>query len=311
MRNPFAGETPASPRSRTDVAGIVSGPAAAKAMRRLVQKTVSHTKLQPDRHLGLSAEERIQEALLQRKERLRLREQEALSAFFEKDIAVPPLPADVTLERMEVWEKQRLALHYLPREKMGEIQEERGRQVVKVRDLDAWVKRPNYFHVEVARLERNILDLRGGWMLVDTRPKPMHQGGDQMYEDDFLGPVLAELTKIGVLDGVSRQDRPATRFHISMRDLMVQEALSPIAQLYGIDSDFLDLPKQIEFNLLGNMHYPEWGMTDCDEFFDDKYYQGFGNFIGGSSASGGLSYIFPAKDGTQSGKIGFRFIVRF
>jgi len=67
----------------------------------------------------------------------------------------------------------------------------------------------------------------------------------------------------------------------------------------------------IEFNILGNIHHPEWGESNCSEWFSDQYKAGLRRLLGGDSDFGGLAYVYSDDPVNRHGGIGFRALGRF
>ncbi len=230
---------------------------------------------------------------------LRKQEEQILFAFFEKKITVPPLPSDVTLDKMKTWERQGFKLHYLPQEDMK-----------KNKHLQAWKKQPNYTqYLEASKLPADLMILKEGWALVDTRQKPTYDNGNQMYQHDILAPVLAELRK----NIIQNFKHPSSRFNLSSDELENPEVLNAFAEAYGVKPNQITIQKSIEFNVLGNIHHPEWGKppSNCSEWFSDLYDSGQYRLDSGNSDGGGLSYVSMSSRDSRHGGIGFRALVRF
>jgi len=182
-------------------------------------------------------------------------EKRQLEAFFGRPIGVPPLPDEITPERIEKWKEQRLELHYLPPIDMG-----------AEKNLKKW-RQPNYKSVRIEK--ENPTMLPGCWVLIDARQKPLFDRGDQMYEDDddFLGPVLENLREKGL---ISKFKHAQSRFNVLPKDLRQPEVIAAIAQACGLKPEQLSLPRMIEANILGNIHHPEWRRRNaCSERLTD------------------------------------------
>ena len=225
-------------------------------------------------------------------------EKKRLREFFGQEINVPPLPAEITPERLKDWQEKGLELHYLPPENM-----------TQEREIAGW-KKPDYKYINPSKLPPDATKLPGCWVLVDSRQKPEYQSGDQMYVNDFLGPVLQELRNKGLIE---KFRHPQSRFYISPRELEKPEVIAAIAKAYGLKPEQLSLQREIEFNVLGNLHHPEWGMppSNCSEWFSDLYDAGRRRLFGGDSDYGGRAYVpWYAPDDRRDG-IGCRFLGRF
>ncbi|HWQ99944.1 MAG TPA: AAA family ATPase [Candidatus Methylomirabilis sp.] len=224
-----------------------------------------------------------------------LREQESrkLSAFFEKTIDVPPLPAEITPDRLENWEKLGLELHYFPAEDM-----------TNDRKLKAWTKKPNgWFYDQIAngQLPSSATQLPEGWFVVDGRKKPAYTNGDQIYDNDPLAPVLAELNLRGLIAS-------KTRFSLHPTDFDRPEVMQALAEAIDLDPDQCTPTEEIVWNVLANIHHPEWGMTDTYEWQKESMTSGERLLSGGSSFGGATDV--DARDRADD-DVGFRPLGRF
>jgi hypothetical protein len=68
------------------------------------------------------------------------------------------------------------------------------------------------------------------------------------------------------------------------------------------------LPKYLEFNLLGNLHHPEWGETNTWEWFEDEI-KGGDRLDGGNSSYGGLAGVGDSFPAYSNDGFGFRPLV--
>ena len=224
-------------------------------------------------------------------------EQQKLREFFGRDIAVPPLPEGITVEQIKAWEAQHLKLHYLPLIDMSK------------EDIEGWIK-PDFKYLTESDLPKDAMLLPGSWLLVDERPKPKYESGNQQYDNDtdFLGPVLEELRQKGLIQSFKH---PGSRFYISPQELENPAVIEAIARAYNLKPEQITLPRMIEFNVLGNIHHPDWGKTDCSEWFSDQYKAGLGRLDGGFSDSGGLACVCSGDPDDRSDDVGFRVLGRF
>ena len=226
-------------------------------------------------------------------------EKQKLQAFFGRDIDVPPLPEGITGVKIEAWEKQHLKLHYLPLIDMAEETK-----------LEHWIK-PDFQYITESDLPKDAMLLPGSWLLVDERPKPTYENGNQQYDNDtdFLGPVLEELRQKGLIQSF---EHPGSRFYISPQELENPAVIEAIARAYNLKPEQITLPRMIEFNILGNIHHPEWGESNCSEWFSDQYKAGLERLSGGFSDVGGLAFVRSRGPvGRRFGYIGFRALGRF
>jgi len=224
-------------------------------------------------------------------------EQQKLHDFFGRDIAVPPLPEGITVEQIKAWEAQHLKLHYLPLIDMSK------------EDIEGWIK-PDFQHLTESDLPKDAMLLPGSWLLVDERPKPAFESGNQQYDNDtdFLGPVLQELRDKDLIQAFKH---PGSRFNISPQELENPAVIEAIARAYNLKPEQITLPRMIEFNILGNIHHPEWGESNCSEWFSDQHKAGLGRLRGGRSGLGGLACVLSDDPDYRLDVIGFRALGRF
>ncbi|HEU0050600.1 MAG TPA: hypothetical protein VFQ60_00900 [Patescibacteria group bacterium] len=249
------------------------------------------------------------------------RESQALRRFFGKEIPVPAIPKQATRERILEWRQLGFELHYLPPISLAEIKRDPEGKILEVKPIDfpGWKKKPgarytpdhdgiDFFHdVEFGYLDPSALELPGAWILVDTREKPNYDHGEQMYANDPFAPALEELRKEKIVKDFKIK---GSRFNLSYWELEKTEVLQAFADalnLRTISGLTIGIPRAIEFNILGNIHYPQWGKGNTNESFSDRGASGC--LRGGRSNFGGLSYItwFSSRDPD----VGFRVIGRF
>lgn len=263
----------------------------------------------------------IEKILVIRK--LILCEQASNKRFFgEAYEHVPPPPKEATLERISEWKEQGFELKYIPAICLIDIEEDPPGVITQVKardDIPNWKKKPTGFfdRIQSKNLTKAAGNLPGGWILVDTRPKPNYDNGTQMYEHDPLAPALAELNRKGIITQMSYNGGTAlsreSRFGLSPNELAKPEVRQAFADVLHLDPSQLSLQSALIFNILGNRDYPEWGETDTSEWFGDTYGVGVGSrrLFGGSSGVGGLSVVNSCDLGLRSVSIGFRLLGRF
>ncbi|HEU0051235.1 MAG TPA: hypothetical protein VFQ60_04250 [Patescibacteria group bacterium] len=256
------------------------------------------------------------------------RERLTLRKFFGKEIHVPPLPPEITAEKIKAWEALNLHLHYLPPEEMAEIKRDDNGTIIDVQPkiFPGWKKKPGagdslidlFDYIKDGRLLPKAAQLPGAWVLIDSRQKPaLNKRDNQMYANDFLGSVLEELNKKGIIKQSSRNVPLAanSRFGISAHELNQTQVKKAFAQAIGIPEEYISLPKAIEFNVLGNIYYPEWGETNTIEWLEDRFKEPVlknnKSLRGGFAVSGGLSYIDSSDSDNRNCGTGFRVIARF
>jgi len=236
-----------------------------------------------------------------------LMKQEAakLKAFFGESITVPPLPREITPERIKNWETMGFELHYLPPMDMTEDA-----------DFPGWEKKPeHWFYEEIANgtLPKDATLLPGAWVLVDGRQKPDYaKKGAQMYDHDPLAPVLEDLNRRGLIsqtayDRTTKLDAKS-RFGLSPADFTKPEVMNAFAKALDLKPGQASLTEAIVWNVLANIHHPEWGTTNTAEWQKETLRSG-GRLISGYSDHGGASYVSWLV--RPHGNVGFRPLGRF
>ena len=302
LENPFE---PPKKRLKDDaeLIGKFLGRAAEEEMRKIMAKE----KRKPDETEPDWTPIRLSDKEKARVESLNtpLMKQEAatLKAFFGESITVPPLPREITPERIKNWERMGFELHYLPPIDMTEDA-----------DFPGWEKKPHsWFYEEIANgtLPKDATMLPGAWVLVDGRQKPAYAEGAQMYDHDPLAPVLEDLNRRGLIsqsdyDGTKLD--PRSRFGLSPADFEKPEVMNAFAKALDLKPGQASLTEAIVWNVLANIHHPEWGTTNTVEW--QKETPGSGRrLISGSSDDGGASHV--DWHGRPSGSVGFRPLGRF
>ena len=233
-----------------------------------------------------------------------LMKQEAakLSAFFGESITVPPLPREITPERIKNWERLGFELHYLPPMDMTEDA-----------DFPGWEKKPrSRFYEEIAagRIAKDATLLPGAWVLVDGRQKPSYAKGAQMYDHDPLAPVLEDLNRRGLISqrNWTKKLDAKSRFGLSPEDFTKPEVMNAFAEALDLKPGQASLTETIVWNVLANIHHPEWGTTDTSEWQKETRGSG-GRLVSGGSDLGGASDVL--WHGRPSEYVGFRPLGRF
>lgn len=233
----------------------------------------------------------------------RQEESKKLSAFFEKEIEVPLLPAAITPERIKNWEQLGLELHYLPAENM-----------TKDRELKAWKNKPgDWFYEQIAQgtIPATATELPEAWFVIDGRQKPAYNKGSQMYEHDPLASALEELNIRGIISQTNFFEimiDHKSRFGLSPADFDKPEVIKAIARALDLDPNQTSLPETMVWNLMANIHHPEWGTTNTYEWLKERYRSGE-RLISGGSSRGGASSV--GWSGEPDAGTGFRPLGRF
>jgi len=177
--------------------------------------------------------------------------------------------------------------------------------------LKNWIK-PDFQYITESDLPKDAMKLPGCWVLADAREKPEYTDGNQMYKDDedFLGPVLEGLRSEGLIGQFKHSQ---SRFNISPKEMEIPEVIAAIAEACGLEPEQISVPRMIEFNILGNIHHPEWGKppSNCGEWFSDKYAANQGRLFAGFSDFGGFAGVNWRNAVSRYDNAGFRFLGRF
>lgn len=225
----------------------------------------------------------------------------ALKSFFGKEIKVvePPKALFQTLEQLNRLGIRRFEPHYLPQLTLKEEDNFPGWKV----EPEKWF----WERVKDGSIEKEAATLQEGWYLVDGRVKPNYNNGKQMYEDDYLGPMIEELRRVGKI-----QDYPYvpehSRFGVSPKEIegVILPEFAKTIKIEGV----VRSKRYIEFNVWGNMFYPQWGETNTWEWFADKYEDAH-RLFGGHSDHGGLACVFCCWSGNRDDLTGFSPVVAF
>jgi len=230
-------------------------------------------------------------------------ERRKLKEFFGQEILVPPLPAEITPERLKKWQEQGFELHYFPDIEMKQDA-----------DFPLWKKKPmDWFYDEIKKgnIEQSAMRLPGCWVLMEARQKPAYDQGNQMYANDPFAKTLAELRKQGLIQQYEPVKNPQSRFGISAEELENPQVKQALAKVLGVKPEQISCPRAIEFNFFGNAFHPELGDTTTWEWFSDLYDKGRRRLRGGHRAYGGLSDVNWGNPVGRGEDRGFRSLVRF
>ncbi len=251
--------------------------------------------------MGAETTVHIQSINYLRPEQYAAGEQVILSKFFGKEIIVSPPPQELTdamLKAREIGWTQAEA-HFLPNIKFE-----------KNSNFPGWIIKPSdwfWERIKEKELEEETTSLNGVWVIVDGSQKPEYQTGSKMYENDPFLNLLKGLresgkikTEVPWLKDISWN----SRFAISYDE--IQDSVNPtIANLLGVESKQVRLPRAIESNFLSNLYHPEFGETYSWEWCQDKFADGL-PLLWGRSNNGGLG-TFDGTATIRHGKhIGFR-----
>lgn len=178
--------------------------------------------------------------------------------------------------------------------------------------VKGWDKKPDDWYwdqIKNGKLSPDAAKLPDAWVLIDkTQKKDYNKYGKQMYKNDPFGPILQKLRNIKKIQSI-KGTPDTSRFGISHYELTLV-VLPEIAKLLGVDKSAVKLPKEIEFNVIGNFKHPEWGKINTWEWFDDKF--GVDRRLrGGFSGYGGLASVNYDWSDRHRDLIGFRPFVVF
>ena len=245
---------------------------------------------------------RAETAVLPNAEQLVASEKQAWKQFFGKeiDVSTPPQELLTTLARAQEQGITVFEAHFLPQIEFKKNNKYHG-----------WRVKPEDWYweqIKAGKVAKDAAKLDGVWVLVDGSLKPNYEDGRQLYTNDSLASILGKLRKEGQIQ--SGDNTPeGSRFRISWDE--INQIVNPqLAQLLGVSAEQVRLPKAIEFNIIGNIHHPQWGQTNTWEWFDDKF-EADDRLIGGSSVGGGLANVNDIWHGRRDDRIGFRPLVVF
>ncbi len=167
-------------------------------------------------------------------------------------------------------------------------------------------------NIQNGNIDQDAAHLHGTWTLIDATPKPQYTDGTQMYEnDERLGHILQIARSQGLIKITdwTKHVPKDSRFGVSWDE--INQTIAPeVAALLGVEKQQVSVPREIEFNIAGNIRHPEWGDTNTWEWVTDSFGLGF-RLVGGYSGYGGLAYVNGGSAGNHSGSIGFRLRVGF
>lgn len=248
-------------------------------------------------------------------------EKETLEEFFGQKIEVPYLP-QVSLEKIEKWEQFGFDLHYLPKicvmKRNQSLWNDQGQHSLDYKDFPLWKEKPRVitFRADLngGYIDNTSMWLPGKWILIDSEPKPKLESwenvkkGMQMYKNDLFSETLRRLREEGKI-----RDYPIkeSRFGLNPQEVDLWDLKKVFAETLDVNVTTVRLPKYIEWNFLGNIHYKYWGDHRTVEWFEDRYHYAswsYQRLFGGDSALGGLSHVCNAGLNNCGSKFGFRYL---
>lgn len=176
-------------------------------------------------------------------------------------------------------------------------------------EIPGWNRKPEQWYwdqVKNGKVDKDAPKLPGSWVLIDRTERPNYKDGRQLHRDDLLASILRQL-RIDKKILTKKYIPQDSRFGISLDELR-EVVLPEIAELLGVDKSSVRLPKEIEFNVLGNLKYPHFGQANTSEWLEDN----FGDnscLFGGNSGIGGLAAVHYRRSGDHSGFVAFRPLV--
>ncbi len=218
----------------------------------------------------------------------------------KKKIELPTLTEEQVEKIKEVQEKDpHFELHYLPELEINE----------NTKLPDDFTEFPNkmFKWLKENKIDSESLKLEEQYILIDNRPKPEHQDGQQLYEDDkIMEDLIKDLRNKGEIE--HDKDYPIqSRNKTSYEDLK-DKILPKYAKELNLKQDQTRLPKYIEFYMLGNLYHKKWGESNTYEWHDDRYGSSHA-LMGGDSDRGGLSRVDWDGRGGHWPDAGFRPLV--
>lgn len=243
--------------------------------------------------------------ILPTSEQLVASESEAWKQFLGKEINIPEPP-------QQLFEAARLAIehgitsfeaHFLPKLELKQNSKFPG-----------WHTKPEEWYwqkIKEGKVAKDSARLPGVWILVDGTQKPNYNDGKQLYENDGFGQILIRLREEGRIEVPSSYSHvPRTsRFAVTPieREAHFNQAL---AEVLNIGIEKVRITREIEFNIIGNIHHPEWGQTNTVEWFNDMFGDG-SRLYGGRFGNGGLASVVCYRRDYRNDDLGFRPLVVF
>ena len=225
--------------------------------------------------------------------------------FLGKEIKVPAPPQEL-LDTLSNAQEQGVTVfeaHYLPAIEFKQNLRYPG-----------WKVKPGAWYweqIKTGRVAKDAANLDGAWVLVDGSQKPDYDNGRQLYENDPFGKILAKLRNEGNIEVPSSYKHvPETSRFAVTPDERESHFYVALAQVLKVDANQVRVPREIEFNVLGNIHHPDWGQTNTWEWAHDRFGDD-GRLDGGSSNSGGLTDVDYDWHDYRCDGIGFRPLVVF
>ncbi len=237
-------------------------------------------------------------------ERFMSRTKRMLSKRFGKRVIVDPLPPEFTDKNLAHWATFNFKPVFLPREDIGAN-----------RPLKNWTKLGRWFYERVGdgRIKPIHPDLpptllRGCWHLADFTVSADYTGGSQVFANDPLAPIIADLRQKKLV-GRYNNTPDGSRFSIAP-DEWQDCVLAHVASKLGVTRAQIRLERAIEFNAIGNLYDPNRGKFNAWEWFED-HFGDFHRLCGGDRGDGGLADVHYCRHVNRSSSIAARPLVSF
>lgn len=229
-------------------------------------------------------------------ELLRDKEAAKLSAFFGEPISVPRAPQTLwkALDATKAARINIFSPHFLPLVKID-----------KDGKYPGWKRKPqDWFWEQLVEreLDEASADLPGVWVLVDKSG----------YQRDPLEPMLGGLfeSRYRKSDFPTLEDYdPRVDISADELDMKVYPEISNRLKLNSANV-VVRSPRAIEFNFLGNLHYPEFGKSPNSIWLEDLHKSG-SRLVSGNAKRGGLSGIDWRRPDQRYDVVGFRPMIVF
>jgi len=227
-----------------------------------------------------------------------------LSERFEKIIQVHPLPPEFTEWNLAHWATFNFHPVFLPREDIGVN-----------RPLKNWTKTEKWFYDRVSdgKIKPIYPDLpptllRGCWHLADFTVSADYTDGSQVFLDDPLAPIIADLRQKKLV-GRHNNTSDGSRFSITS-DEWQDVVLAHVASKLGVTRAQTRLERAVEFNAIGNLYDPNRGKFNAWEWFEDSVEDSF-RLCGGGRDGGGLADVNYDWRDSRYGNFAARPLVSF
>ncbi len=210
-------------------------------------------------------------------------------------------------KKIQAWSDLLLEPHFLPRVEMD-----------RKAEFPGWLVRPDNHSYNVVyqgkvlrqidgklQPDKNAHWLSGNTVLIDTRLKPNYESGRQMYENDYLGPFLAELREAGKISRYDYGDQ-SSRFGVSADEW--EEQVKPVLskdKRFEFGQDQWRFERAIEANVIPqiylHMSRKNNGYTSTWSWYEEYFGGRSDRVIGGHSVCGGLSVFYWIWSGNHWG----------